>query len=378
MAEAKNGYYSFMRVLSVVWFTVLPPKYGGQKGTALFNQYLSKHVSLTCLCSKNNEPPGGVSYNVVPDLPTSRLQFLNPVCWYQIIAQARKTKAALLILEYPYHALAGIIAQKIAGVKLVLHQHNIEYIRFRTLSKWWWRALYLYERWACRQADLVLFKTEQDAHTAITQFRLTREKCFIVPYGVTKAQSLKEQFNVRERHRIALRESLILFAGTLDYRPNAEAVVNIYQHLAPALEGQGQLFKILICGRLKEKAFQYLKTFYNPHVLFIGEVEGIEPYFAAADVFIDPVLYNGGIQTKILDALSNHCTIVAFEKALEGFDTSIVPGKIISVENEAWETFAAAIQKAVEIKTETPAAFFEHYDWEMITEKVWAKMKSLL
>lgn len=367
-----------MNVLSVVWFKVLPPKYGGQKGTALFNQFLSKYVTLTCLCSKNNTPSDDLTYNVNATLPASKFQFLNPVCWYQIVTEAKKTKATIIILEYPYHALAGVLTKRLLGIKLVLHQHNIEYIRFKALGNRWWKALHVYERWACREADLVLFKTAQDLQTAITQFRLDPENCFIVPYGVTKPGLLQKQIYIHERYQIAPQDKLILFAGTLDYTPNAEAVINIYQHLVPALEDRGLLFKILICGRLKEKAFQYLKSFQNPHVIFIGEVEDIEPYFAAADVFINPVLYSSGIQTKILDALRNHCTVVAFKKALEGFDTELVLQKILPVENEAWSAFAAAIQDAVQVKTETPAAFFEQYSWETIAEKAWAKMKTAL
>ncbi len=45
------------------------------------------------------------------------------------------------------------------GVKLIVHSHNIEGLRWKTLGKWWWKGLWIYEKWVHRQADLQLFQT---------------------------------------------------------------------------------------------------------------------------------------------------------------------------------------------------------------------------
>ncbi|HUQ97349.1 MAG TPA: glycosyltransferase family 4 protein, partial [Chitinophagaceae bacterium] len=222
-----------MRVLSVVWFKVLPPKYGGQKGTALFNQALAPYVELTCICSKNNVATGEESYAIIPTLPVTKLQLLNPICWYRIIRQAQKVRPDFLFLEYPYHGIAALLAQKITGGKLVLHQHNIEFSRFKALGKWWWPLLFNYERWICKKADLVLCKTEKDFQSAHRYFNIARAKSLIVPYGISPGALTETRINIRQLYNILPEEKIFLFAGTLDYSPNADAVENIYNLLAP-------------------------------------------------------------------------------------------------------------------------------------------------
>lgn len=363
-----------MHILSVVWFKVLPPKYGGQKGTALFNRHLSTHVGLTCICSKNNEPGDETGYTVLPSLPNSKLQFFNPFCWFRITLKAKKIKADAIILEYPYHAIAGILAKKLLNITYILHEHNIEFARFKHLGKWWWKLLFYYEQWACQHADLIFFKTKEDVSTAVALFGLNAKKCCVVPYGIEKYKPPKKE-TIRQQLQLTGSEKIILFAGTLDYKPNAEAVVHIFRKLVPELEKSNELFKILICGRLKKKAFQYLKELKHPHVLFLGEVENIEPYYSISDVFINPVLYTGGVQTKIIEALAFHVAVVAFHPALAGIETALAASKIFAVENEDWQAFACAVQKSFTVKEKIPQPFFDYYNWNRIAAAAWKKLK---
>lgn len=45
------------KILSIVWYKVLPPVFGGQKGIAGFNKHLAKHHPLVCLCSSTFRRP---------------------------------------------------------------------------------------------------------------------------------------------------------------------------------------------------------------------------------------------------------------------------------------------------------------------------------
>ncbi|HUQ97211.1 MAG TPA: glycosyltransferase family 4 protein, partial [Chitinophagaceae bacterium] len=135
------------------------------------------------------------------------------------------------------------------------------------------------------------------------------------------------------------------------------------------------LFKIIICGRLKEKAFRYLETFRHPNVIFAGEVPDIDPYFLQADVFLNPVLFNSGVQTKIMDALRLHCNVVAFQESVDDAMKKLVPEKLFTVANSDWQAFAGSTWKACEIKAKTPASFFSYYDWNNLAEMVWRRLK---
>ncbi len=85
-----------MKILSIVWFKVLPAKFGGQKGIANFNQYLSRLHPLVCICSADNEPGADIPYKVLPVLPTGKKQLLLPSAWRKIKQAAIQEKATQL------------------------------------------------------------------------------------------------------------------------------------------------------------------------------------------------------------------------------------------------------------------------------------------
>jgi glycosyltransferase involved in cell wall biosynthesis len=359
-----------MKILSIVWFKVLPAKFGGQKGIGNFNQQLSRLHPLVCICSADNEPGSDTTYKVLPVLPTGKKQLVLPSAWRKIKQAAMQEKATHIILEHPYHGMAAVRAAKATGAKLIVHSHNIESERFRQIGNRWWRLLAMYEKWVHRKADLNLFKTEEDKQFAITHFGLAESKCMIIPFGIEKpVKNNAAAALIRERHSIPADHKILLFAGTLDYHPNAEAVTSIYRQLAPALSAKQFPCSIIICGRNKEATFQYLKSYHHPAVIMAAEVDDIDNYFAAADVFINPVQSGGGIQTKNLDALAFDLDIVCFDHLLQGIPASLCGNKLFTTTAGNWDEFTNCIIAASQRSTTTPAAFFDYFNWETITKK---------
>ena len=66
-----------INVLSLVPYNFLPPKMGGQKGIAFFNDFFSKTVSLTCVSVKSNDTAAAKGYEVLPLLSNSKLRYIN-------------------------------------------------------------------------------------------------------------------------------------------------------------------------------------------------------------------------------------------------------------------------------------------------------------
>jgi len=342
-----------IRLLSVAWYKILPAKYGGQKGIAFFNEYLARHFPLVCLCSVNNETDRTLPYKLLPKLPVTKFQFISPGSWKLIRQTMVEEKSTHLVLEH--------------------HAHNIESQRFRQLGRFTWPLLAAYEKWTMRHADLCLFKTEEDAQWAAKQFDIPAERSMIAPYGTDirppQVRSIAGRL-IRERHAILPHEKVLLFAGTLDYLPNARAVETIYKEIAPRLVALDPHFRIIICGRNKEKAFRYLTTFNHERVIMAGEVPDIEGYFEAADVFINPVHSGGGMQTKNIDALARNCTVVSFAGWTDRQLQSLAAEKIFITEDGNWEQFVQQIRKAAQHRVITPPAFYDHYHWAAITRRV--------
>ncbi|MEI9912883.1 MAG: hypothetical protein WDO71_26530 [Bacteroidota bacterium] len=95
--------------LSIVWYKVLPPEYGGQKGIAHFNDWLGQKAALTCLCSQDNQSDRVLSYKLRKELPVSRLQFWNPFVRNKILSFIRQQSFTHIIIEHPYHGWLGNI-----------------------------------------------------------------------------------------------------------------------------------------------------------------------------------------------------------------------------------------------------------------------------
>ena len=374
MAGLQTNKTSNIKVLSVVWFTVLPPKYGGQNAVAFFNKYLAELAPLVCLCARSNERLK-TTYRVDNRLPVGKNQVFNPFVWRTIYSTVKSECITHIILEFPYHGIAGMLCKKLLGVKLIVNTHNIEYSRFKEGGRWWWPLLYRLERQTLRAADAVFFKTSADLQAAQKTFRLKAEKLSLLPYGVEEKKGFDKTEAgdiIRRRHGIKKDEKILLFAGTLDYAPNAEAVINLVEKIIPALDKLSLPYKIIVCGRNRFKAFQHLNNLIIKGLIIAGEVADIDTYYGAADAFINPVLSGGGVQTKTLDALSYHLNVVGFLSKDAG--TEAAGDKLFLVEDGDWTAFANAIIKALDYNNPTPAAFFAANDWRTIASNAYQKI----
>lgn len=350
--------------MSLVWYKVLPARFGGQKGIADFNEALGKYFPLFCVCSNNNESRGNENYGIFNWLPVSKLQIINPAVWYKVMRFASQQKITHVILEHPYHAITGLLLKLLLSCNIITHAHNIEYARFKQLGKWYWPCIKLIEWLAFIISNEILFKTNEDMDVAIKVFNLDRKKCFLMPYGTTKKDTNKRSENrlsIRQKHGLAEDAILLLFNGTLNYEPNATAINDISKYLLPLLPAN---HFVLITGGEINTVVLDLTTIKNDQMIFAGFVPEVSQYFFAADVFINPVAIGGGVQTKNIEAVSYGLNVVCWEHMLHGLDYDYVGNKILAAKTGDWKDFLARILLATIINDPTPRAFFEHYNFD--------------
>ncbi len=342
---------------------MLPAKFGGQQTIAAFNNELGKHVDLICLCSSDNIPEGNESYKIIPELPVSKWQFINPLTWKKIVAIARKEQITHIIIEHPYHAIAGWLCKKQLGCKIIHYSHNIEYRRFKQLSKWYWNIVKKEEFWLSRFADLNICVTKEDEEVLVNEANISRDKIFYLPHtisnknisGKTEARRL-----IAHRHGLDLNRPLLLFNGTLDYEPNYEAVMDICK-LVPVLKSQLEKFTILITGRCKTVEIN-IPAEISEYVKYAGEVADVGNYFLAADIYINPVKKGEGVQTKTLEALSYHLNVVCYQHMLRGIIVYLVKDRLFIAGNST--EFITCIVESLKTQGPTSNAFFSFYSYE--------------
>ncbi len=313
------------------------------------------------------------NYIIKPVLPRARLQVLYLPAWRKIIKELKKDEYTHVILEHCYYGLLGMYIKKHYHKYLVVHSHNIEYQRFRTLGKPWWPLLYRLEKKTHQAADLSLFKTPADLEFALSEFQLDPGKCMLVPFGLVPREKATEEERkaarklIGERHMIAPAAKIILFMGTLDYEPNAEAVRKIVTGIIPGIRKiSSDPFKVIVCGRVVNKKYLDLLTLVDKDYCYAGFVDDISNYFNSADVFINPITSGGGIKVKLVEALSYGLPVVSSEQGAEGIDKAATGNQMLTSPDNDITDFCHKIVASWNTPVSIPEAFLEKYQWKKI------------
>jgi len=371
-----------IRVLGITSYRFLPAITGGQKGIALFYKYFSRLVECYCATVKDNstEAKDG-DYTLLPVFSTSKFRYVNPFYFFSLRRIIQEKNISHIILEHPYFGWLGFLLKKFTGVKLIIHSHNIEALRFRSLGKWWWKLLLFYEKTTHRVADLSFFITEEERVYAIEQFQLEKNTCVTITFGteIEKATTREEKETAKkavcQRHNIPENSPLLLFNASFRYPPNLKALDNILSEINPRLSGSALAYRILICGIDLPDSYGKLSEYSSENVIYAGFVEDIHLYFLAADVFLNPIIEGGGIKTKVVEALAAGCSVVSFKKGAYGIPVDITGGKLQITEDSNYDEFTACIRRSTQAeKQDIPASFFEHFNWGKIAERAKARL----
>ena len=361
-----------MNIISLISYPFLPAKSGGQKGIALFYKYFSRYHSVTCICVKNNDPAFAVGYEVLNILSNSKFRYINPFIFFRIRNQIRNKKATHLILEHPYYGWLGILLKKFCGVRLVVHSHNIEGNRWKSMGKWWWRILWSYEKLTHRCADFNFFIQDEDRKYAIEAFGLNEKTCLTVSFGTelqvapTMESRTISGSLIRKQLVIPENTPLLLFNGAFGYSPNRDALENLLFRINPFMINKAVPYIILILGLDIPDA---IKNTDYPYVRVLGFVENLELYLTGCDLFLNPVRSGGGIKTKLVEALAYNLNTVSTVNGAIGIDPGLCNGKLTISPDHNWSMFSEAIFRALQIKASTPDEFYHHFYWANITRR---------
>ncbi|HEU4555754.1 MAG TPA: glycosyltransferase family 4 protein [Chitinophaga sp.] len=372
-----------MHVLSIAPYQYLPARQGGEIFIAGYYAALARYCRLTVVSVQANRPDASLPYALRPVLSNGRLRYINIFYCRQLAKAIRQKNVQLLQIEHPYLGWMAVWLQARTGRPFVVHSHNIEAARFRSIGKVWWPLLRAYEKWVHRKAAHSFFISREDADTAIGEYGLSPQKVSVAPYGITAPPAVKDMAALRrkvcERHNIAPGSTIYYFNGALGYQPNQQAVRNILTAIAPRLQqAAGFPYVILISGKGLPPALAAQVTATNGQVVYTGFVNDITEYFAAADVFINPVMEGGGVKTKVLEALAFHKTVISTASGAIGVHTAVCGGKLQVANDNNWEQFITLMLQRANIAVPTPPSFFEYYNSSNIAKDAAAIMASII
>ncbi len=364
-----------VNILSLVPYKFLPPDMGGQKGIAFFNRYLSRLVNLSCVTIKENSAKDSEPYPIINNIENGPFRYINLCYFFTLRRIIREQKITHLIIEHPYYGWLGILLKWFCKVKLIVHSHNIESLRFKTMNKWWWGILWYYEKMTHRKADHNFFIHDEDRNFGIEKFRLVPEKCTTITYGfeLTKAPSPADKQSAREQicklYQVDASDKILLFNGTLGYKPNLDALEVILNKINALLLADPDFkYKIIVCGNKLPENYNGLRDYKERNIIYAGFVDDINLYFKGADIFINPVTDGGGIKTKVVEALGYNLSVISTKSGAIGIPQSVTGNKMKLTADHDWVTFSTLI-KTTDPAERIPASYFLHFYWGNIAEK---------
>ncbi len=265
--------------------------------------------------------------------------------------------------------------------RLVFDDHNAEYllqaraaeVDAHRAASWpkagysllQWLKLRRYEAWVCRRADRVLAVSEADA-AALRTLGTPPERFQVVPNGV-------DTDFYRPEGSVIPDPATLLFTGTMDYRPNVDAMRWFVSEVLPLISAQRPEVTLQIVGRSPAPFVVQLASS-HPGVTVTGPVEDVRPYFSRSSICVVPIRMAGGARLKILEALAMGVPIVSTRMGSEGIDLS--DGKELLLADSA-QDFAAAVLRLLEdqglrrqLSTQGRRAAEERFDWSRVAPRL--------
>jgi polysaccharide biosynthesis protein PslH len=268
-----------------------------------------------------------------------------------------------------------------AGTPTVLRLHNVESLlaeRFaRTLPvPLMWlgldqaRRMRRFEASACEQADLCLAITEEDADRAA--LLAPRAEVGVLPAGVDL-----NRFYPRPMSEEA---GTIAFVGSLDWRPNIDAVRWFHRAVWPEIRQQVPGARWLVVGKYPPvDILRWPEEDRSIHVT--GFVDDVRPFLDRACLVVVPLRSGGGMRLKILEAMAAGKVVVSTPVGAEGI--SAKPGEEIILAR-ADSSFAAEVIRLLRSQPDrkrisnAAEAWVKPYGWPKLAELQEIEYRGLL
>jgi len=260
---------------------------------------------------------------------------------------------------------------------IVFDDHNAEYLLQKRIAeaeiaaRGWnagavyssiqWRKLRSFERRMCRQSDRVVCVSQADAD-AIRQLDPALQ-AYVIPNGVDTDFYQREKVPLFD-----LPPHTLVFTGTMDFRPNVDAMLWFAQEVLPLIKQQVPEVQVYIVGQRPHARLNMLRA--DPAITITGAVDDTRPYLAGASVVVIPLRMGGGTRLKLLEALALQAPIVSTTLGAEGF--AVANDKELLLADEA-ASFARSIVDLIKDRTrarsmgEAGRSFaVQRYDWRSI------------
>ncbi len=234
-----------------------------------------------------------------------------------------------------------------------------------------WRRLTRYERQIIHTVTHTVAVSQADA--AAFQRLVPGCAVTVVPNGIDTKRYAREDIT------LDLGPAALVFTGSMDYRPNVDAVLWFAEHVLERVRARVPEAKFFVVGNRPHHRLNALRN--RASVQITGWVPDVNPFLHAATVYVAPLRMGSGTRLKLLQAMAARRAIVSTSTGAQGLD---VQDRVHLRLADTAEAFATAVIELLQHPAERAALgerAAEHvarcYDWSVIAPRLLAVYESI-
>ncbi|MFO0935220.1 MAG: glycosyltransferase family 4 protein [Gemmataceae bacterium] len=268
------------------------------------------------------------------------------------------------------------LGDRLARVPWVVTAHNVEtqiWTRYaenesNPLKRWYVRKqeskFATFERWAFAAATRSIAVSELDA--AVLRDRFQAHEVEVIDNGV-------DVRHFRPQRDVERDPGNILFLGSLDWRPNQDAVRMLLDVIFPQVKRNQPRASLSIVGRNPPEWMKGRIASVAGASLH-ANVADVRPFLHSCGVMAVPLRIGGGSRLKILEALASATPVISTKIGAEGLNLrSDRHLTIVESEQEMIEALSQAIRDPdwhIGLADDGRRVVARTYDWEPLARKL--------
>lgn len=226
-----------------------------------------------------------------------------------------------------------------------------------------------FESTICRLSDLVIAVSPEDA-AGLSQ--ISDKPVGVVPNGIFVDQYADDA-------ALPLGDHALVFTGTMDYRPNVDAMLWFCERVLPLVQQQIPAAQLYIVGQRPSPRLMHLAD--RPGVQLTGKVPDVKPYLRGAGVYIVPMRMGGGTRLKVLEAMAAGCAVVSTTTGASGLQSAMKHAMIVADDPARFAAEIVRLLRDPAARRALGGAAREQvraeYDWSVLIPKLLALYKEI-
>jgi len=355
------------------------------RGEALAAEDEFRRLGITTVVVDRTVPPKAgpgfyarLAGNLLSPLPYSVATHASPALAEAVARLSDRSPPDVWHCEWtPYaQVLRDGLGADLTAARWTVMAHNVESLIWQRYTEAEPNPV---KRWYVRRQWLKFERFEQWAYTACTRAvavspddaRLMRER-----FGARSPEVVDNGVDTdyfRPQRDVDRDPAKLLFLGSLDWRPNLDAVSLLLNDIFPQVRAKNPAATLALVGRrppdwLKARAAR------TPGVRLFADVPDVRPFLATCGMLVVPLRLGGGSRLKILEALATATPVVSTRVGVEGL--YLTAGRDLIVTDSPAD-MPAAILAAMRFPEEAQSLaengrrhVVAHYSWEPLAERL--------